>query len=98
MPGDASTPDEMSTAYGRTVAMARATFDGVKPPERMTGRVRATAAAASQSIVRPVPPRCTGSCASSSTVESGGSVDAISCKSAALAADTALTIRHGSAA
>src|SRR5439155_1416846 len=34
-PGSASTPELTSTAYGRAVATARATFSGVRPAERM---------------------------------------------------------------
>ena len=48
-----------------------------RPPERITGRVRAIAAAIVQSIGRPVPPRATGSCASSSTVAFAGTAAAV---------------------
>ena len=45
IPGAASTPDDTSTAYGWTVAVALFTFSGLRPPDRMTGRSRAAAAA-----------------------------------------------------
>ena len=51
-PGAASTPDEISIAAGRTCATASPTFSAVSPPASTIGRVRGTAAAASQSIRR----------------------------------------------
>ena len=40
-PGAASTPEATSTAYGSTAAIPAATFSGVRPPERITGHLRA---------------------------------------------------------
>ena len=68
MPGALSTPDDTSIPNGRTVPNGFATFSGVRPPARIDRRVAAIAAAADQSIVRPVPPRFTGSCTSSRSV------------------------------
>ena len=44
MPGALSTPDDTSTAYGRTASTAAATFSGVSPPARTIGRRLAAAA------------------------------------------------------
>src|SRR5215207_3393209 len=71
-PGEDSTPEERSIPYGRTASIASRTFAGFKPPDSMTGRRAAACAASVQSIVRPVPPRLTGSCASNSTVKDSG--------------------------
>jgi len=38
LPGPLSTPDDTSTAKGRTVRTASATFPGFNPPARITGR------------------------------------------------------------
>ena len=57
---------------GRTRATASATFSGVNPPASRVLRAAATRAAALQSIVWPVPPRLTGSCASSRIVVAAG--------------------------
>ena len=49
-----------------------ATLSGVSPPARITGRVAATGAAATSPRSCPVPPRRTGSCASTSTAPRAG--------------------------
>src|SRR5882672_11546539 len=72
MPGDDSTPDETSIPNGFTRAMASPTFSGVRPPDSTTRRTAATVAAAAQSMVLPVPPRRTGSCASNRSVTRRG--------------------------
>ena len=71
-PGVDSTLDDTSIMYGRTRVTASPTFAAVRPPDRIVRRRAAIAAATRQSIVRPVPPRRTGSCASSRTVTYGG--------------------------
>ena len=55
-------------AYGETAAIASPTFSACNPPDKMTGRTFAAAAACFQSMARPVPPRLMGSCASRRTV------------------------------
>ena len=57
---------------GRTLATASITLSGVSPPARRIFRCAATALAPVQSMVRPVPPRFTGSCTSSSRVVLAG--------------------------
>src|SRR5579871_1173362 len=51
-----STPLLTSTPRGCTVAIASATFSGVRPPERMIGQRCAARRARSQSPVTPAPP------------------------------------------
>src|SRR5262249_45626935 len=46
LPGRASTPAFASTACGRTISTARATFSGVSPPERITATRAASGAIA----------------------------------------------------
>src|SRR5262249_3003573 len=46
LPGRASTPEFASTACGRTISTARATFSGVSPPERITATRAASGAIA----------------------------------------------------
>jgi hypothetical protein len=60
------------TAYGFTVATALFTFSGFNPPDRISGRTLAAAAATVHSMTLPVPPRRAGSCASSSGVTCAG--------------------------
>ena len=55
-PGADSTPLETSIPYGCTVATARATLAGFRPPARMMGPYCLAIRAASQLKVRPVPP------------------------------------------
>ena len=57
---------------GRTRATASATLSGVSPPARRISRCAAMPAAAVQSMVRPVPPRATGSWTSSSSLIRAG--------------------------
>src|SRR4029450_9656138 len=45
LPGDDSTPEDTSIAAGLTVSIASATFNGFNPPDRITGRLPALAAA-----------------------------------------------------
>src|SRR5262249_45930474 len=52
-PGFFSTPDETSTASGRAVEIASATFSGVKPPESITGFWQMWRAISIQSNARP---------------------------------------------
>src|SRR5258706_1234471 len=57
IPGDASTPLETSTPYGRTRRTASATFSGVSPPARKIGLpILPASRARSQLNVSPVPP------------------------------------------
>src|SRR6516225_8827689 len=56
LPGRDSTPLATSTAKGRTMRMASATFSGVRPPARMTRCDCATARARCQLPVVPLPP------------------------------------------
>src|SRR5947209_4490211 len=72
MPGDVSTPDETSIPNGFTLAMTSPTFSGVIPPDSTTRRAAATVDADAQSMVRPVPPRPTGSYASKRSVTRSG--------------------------
>ena len=58
--GDRSTPLATSTPHGLTVRTATATLAGVKPPARITLRVRARPVTSEKSTVRPVPPRAPG--------------------------------------
>src|SRR5664280_2316868 len=51
-----STPEATSTPIAGTSATASPTFDGSRPPARMTGISRATAAAIWRAICWPVPP------------------------------------------
>ena len=74
MPGDDSTPDETSMPNGCTRAMASATLSGVSPPASTMRRSRASAAAIVQSTTWPVPPRLTGSCASTSSITCSGHI------------------------
>src|SRR6185295_10507374 len=55
-PGAPSTPDDTSTASGRTMRIASATFSGVSPPESMIGFLRETVESKFQSNARPWPP------------------------------------------
>src|SRR5688572_3988222 len=93
-PGDSSTPDDTSTPYGRTVAIASPTVAGVSPPASTTRRSRANEAARGQSTVTPVPPRRSGSAASSSSVASGAHAEQAS---GAVSSVTARKIGHASA-
>src|SRR5436190_12333095 len=69
---------------GRTPAIAPPTFSGVSPPASRMRRCAAIAAAADQSTVRPVPPRFSGSCTSTSSSVRDGQTD--SCGSATVTA------------
>src|SRR5262245_19748482 len=92
-PGELSTPDDTSIPAGSTRPIASPTFSGVKPPARITGRLRATVEARLQSTSLPVPPRRTRSCTSSSTRVSSGhaSIDS------SLASSSAMAFRTGRA-
>ena len=71
-PGADSTPDDTSIMCGCTGAIASRTFAAFSPPDRIVCRRARHRRGSVQSIVRPVPPRRTGSCASSSTVTPSG--------------------------
>ena len=61
-PGARSTPLATSTPHGCTALIVAATFSGVNPPASSIRSKRcATAAAASQSALCPVPPYARGS-------------------------------------
>jgi hypothetical protein len=65
-------PDATSTPNGRTWRIASVTLAAVRPPASTTRRPAAIRAARVQSIVRPVPPCRSVSCASSTTVVASG--------------------------
>ncbi len=69
-PGRVSIPEETSTAYGRTIAIASPTLSAVNPPAKTSRRVRASTAAAGQSASWPVPPGASPVAASTSSVTS----------------------------
>ena len=56
-PGAASVPLAVSTANGRTAAIASATFSGRSPPLSTSGILERRVRTSSQSKVSPVPPR-----------------------------------------
>ena len=97
IPGSLSTPDETSTAHGRTPASPSATLPAIRPPASMIGRRAAIRAARSQSATWPVPPRSTGLVASTSGVVDPGSATARSTSSSD-SAGTALISRAPTAA
>src|SRR5205823_7280267 len=97
LPGETSMPDDASTPYGWTAAIASTTLPACRPPDRITGRCRATADATDQSTARPVPPRRTGSYASSNTIAFDGTAPAAP-PSCALRSGSALMTRVGSVA